>query len=104
MILHAVYLRLTTGADRSELAEVMSGLGSLTSKLDGMTNFRHGPNHDFEGKTLHFPYGFVAEFVGVEALKAYAADEEHAALGARLVALCDGGADGIVVYDLETGL
>ena len=104
MILHSVYLRLNDGADKAELLEIMSGLDALRLKLDGMTDFRHGPNHDFEGKSKEYPYGFVAEFVGTEALKAYAEDEEHAALGARLVALCEGGADGITVFDLETGL
>jgi hypothetical protein len=104
VILHSVYLRLSDGAEKAELLDIMSGLEALRFKLDGMTDFRHGPNHDFEGKSTEYSYGFLAEFVSTEALKTYADDAEHAALGARLVALCDGGATGIIVFDLEAGL
>ncbi len=101
MILHAVFLRLRPGCDEEELAGVMSGLAGLVGRIAGFTEFRHGPNIDLEGKSPDHPYGFVGTFADRAALGAYAADPRHAELGARLTALCAGGADGIVVYDLE---
>lgn len=102
MILHSVYLRLPQETDRGELSEVMAGLNQLCRDLPGCAGFQHGPNRDYEAKSPDHPYGFVAQFRDAEALALYAENPEHKALGARLVALCDGGANGIVVYDLET--
>ncbi|WP_299300936.1 Dabb family protein [uncultured Litoreibacter sp.] len=101
MILHSVYLRLPQGTDRTELETVMTGLKQLCKDMVGCTGFQHGPNRDFEGKSHGYPYGFIAQFRDRDALATYAENPEHKALGGRLVSLCDGGADGIVVYDIE---
>lgn len=101
MIDHAVFLALAPGHDPADLAEVMHGLEALTGEIEGFTAFRHGPNIDAEGKSPEYPYGFICSFDGRAALDRYAADPRHGALGARLVAMCTGGAAGIMVYDLE---
>lgn len=102
MILHSVFLRLPQGTDSTELSAVMGGLNQLCRDLPGCAGFQHGPNRDFEAKSPEHPYGFVAQFRNAEALETYAAHPQHKALGARLVELCIGGAEGIVVYDLDT--
>lgn len=101
MILHTVLLALKPEADRAELAAVMAGLAGLD--LAGFAGFAHGPNVDAEGKTPGYPYGFVCTFADRAALDAYAAHPGHRALGARLVTLCAGGGDGILVSDIDTG-
>ena len=98
MIRHVVMLGLEEGYDPVELIAVMSGLAALD--LPGFTAFDHGPNRDLEQKTPAYPYGFICTFDDVAALQAYATDPGHQALGARLVALC-GGAEQIMVMDLE---
>lgn len=100
MILHSVFLRLRPGVDLLEVDAIMEGLAALKDKLPGLNWLRYGPNLDFEEKSPAFPYGFIAEFEDSEALLTYAEHADHKALGARLVALCEGGADGIMVYDL----
>ncbi len=102
MIQHVVVMRLTAEASAAEVQAIMAGLAALTDRIDGFLAFSHGPNRDFEAKTPDWPYGFVCTFANDHALKTYATDPEHRALGARLVALCEGGADGVLVYDLET--
>ena len=101
MILHTVLLALRPGADKDELAQVMAGLGALD--LPGLEDFAHGPNIDAEGKTPGHPYGFLCTFSDRAALDRYANDPGHRVLGARLVALCAGGGDGILVSDIDTG-
>ena len=101
MILHTVLCRLRPAHDPVELRDVMVGLSGL--KIDGFLWFEHGPNVDAEGKTPQYPYGFVCAFADRAALDRYAADPAHRALGGRLVALCDGGAGGILVSDIQTG-
>ncbi|MCA1774926.1 MAG: Dabb family protein [Loktanella sp.] len=102
MIRHVVMLRLNN-APGDALAQVMQGLDDLKADLPGLTDFQHGPNIDAEGKSPDFPYGFICTFDDRAALDTYAADPRHRALGARLVALCAGGGDGIMVYDIDSG-
>lgn len=98
MIQHIVMLSPTDGYDKSELADVMQGLSAL--RISGFQGFTHGPNRDLENSTSDYPYGFICTFTDVAALRTYAGNVDHQALGARLVALCGGG-DGIMVIDLE---
>jgi len=98
MIQHIVMLQLTKGHDAVELTNIMDGLGAL--QIDGFTAFSHGPNHDLEGKTPDYPYGFICTFDNLDALRRYADDADHHALGGRLCDLCVGGGDGIMVMDL----
>lgn len=103
MILHAVFLNLSANADTDVLFNAMMDLEGLVGVIDGFTVFEHGTNVDAEGKSPDHPYGFLCTFTDRAALDRYAADPRHRAIGARLVGLCRGGADGIVVYDLDTG-
>jgi len=101
MIRHCVMLRLAAKADRAILDRVMLGLADLVERLEGCSGFIAGPNRDYEGKSPEFIYGFTLDAENAAALAVYAVNPEHQALGAQLVALCEGGADGIIVYDLE---
>lgn len=100
MIQHVVALNLLARVDREELVAVMDGLAGLD--LQGFVGFAHGPNRDFENKSRGYPYGFICTFTDADALARYATDPDHRALGARLVALCNDGAAGIMVFDFDT--
>lgn len=101
MIKHIVLLDLPAAYDRSELASIMSGLNALRAKLDGFSQFEHGPNRDFEGMSPKAAYGFICHFENEDTSRAYIVNPDHNALGQRLVALCNGGVDGITVVDLD---
>ena len=99
MIRHCVMLKLPQDHDQVELTEVMQGLGRVAKRLPGCMGFLSGNNIDLEGKSPDFPFGFTLDFESEEALRLYAQDSEHAALGQRLVGLCGGGSN-ILVFDL----
>ena len=99
MIKHVVMLHLRADYDSAELVAVMAGLDGL--EIPGFTDFAHGVNRDLENKTPDYPYGFICTFNDLDALRRYQADPVHQALGQRLVALCAGGAAGIMVMDLD---
>ncbi|MEM6372541.1 MAG: Dabb family protein [Pseudomonadota bacterium] len=101
MIRHCVMLRLCEEAELADLDRIMRELGDLVASMDGCANFCAGPNRDFENKSPDFPFGFTLDATDATALSRYAADPGHRALGAQLVALCEGGGQGIIVYDLE---
>ncbi|MEJ6404376.1 Dabb family protein [Yoonia sp. 2307UL14-13] len=99
MIRHIVMLALPTNHDAAELQSVMGELAALVDHLPGLEAFEHGPNRDYEDKSGRYPYGFIGTFTDADALRIYAHDARHSALGQRLVEIC--GADGIMVIDLE---
>ena len=101
MIQHIVMLSLKGDVQPSVLQDVMEGLTALRSGIPGFESFQHGPNADFEQKSVSYSYGFVCTFADIGALQAYADHPDHRLLGARLVAMCTDGADGIWVADIE---
>jgi len=101
MIQHIVMLSLKGDMQPAVLQDVMTGLSALRAHVAGFEAFQHGPNHDFEQKSQAYSYGFICTFADKGALQTYADHPDHKLLGARLVALCKGGADGIWVADIE---
>ncbi|WP_133488224.1 Dabb family protein [Aliiroseovarius marinus] len=101
MIIHCVFCQFRSDADPAETAEVLRDLAELCTDLPGVLSFEHGPNRDFEQKSQAFNAGFVIRFADQSALQHYADHPKHQALGQRLCQLCVGGADGIIVFDLE---
>jgi len=103
MLLHCVFLRFADTHGPEARRAVLRALGEIRPEVDGMLDYRFGRNLDFEGKSPDHREGFVVTFRDRDAHLAYERHPRHAALGARLVDMCVGGADGIVVYDLEVG-
>ena len=101
MILHCVFCRFRPDVATAESGAVLRDLSDFSLSLDGVLAFDFGPNRDFEKKSQGYTDGFVIRFESREALGRYADHPTHRQLGARLCALCDGGADGIMVFDLE---
>lgn len=101
MIEHCVFCAIPTTVSEADIADVMNRLGSLKEVVEGMESFRAGPNRDYENKSGNYTYGFVCTFRDRQAHLAYESHPAHQAAGRDLVALCDGGYDGIIVFDLE---
>ncbi|CUH77763.1 Stress responsive A/B Barrel Domain protein [Tritonibacter multivorans] len=101
MILHCVFCNFSDAATAAQRQAILSELRDFAMSLRRCLSAEFGPNRDFEQKTQGYSHGFVLRFRDADALAEYAEHPTHRALGARLCALCTGGADGILVYDLE---
>ncbi|MGJ8529150.1 Dabb family protein [Maritalea sp.] len=101
MILHCVFCDFRDDVDAAEQQAILSELSEFSRGLDGVEKFDFGPNRDFEQKSLAFNAGFVIHFSNKAALEAYAIHPTHQALGGRLCDLCNNGANGIIVFDLD---
>ncbi|MEL6678434.1 MAG: Dabb family protein [Pseudomonadota bacterium] len=101
MLLHCVFLNFSDDVSTDRRMEVLSALAALTEEVDGMLAFAYGPNRDFERKTPDHGEGFVITFRDRAAHLAYERHPTHRALGAQLEQMCEGGADGIAVYDID---
>jgi hypothetical protein len=103
MLEHCVFCDILPDTPQERIDEIMVRLASLRGVVDGMLDFRAGPNRDYEAKTGRYSHGFICTFRDRAAHLAYDAHPQHKAAGADLVAICTGGYSGIIVFDLEIG-
>ncbi len=101
MLKHCVFLSVKPDVADARLECAMLKLAGLVGKIEGMLDFSHGPNLDFEKKSQGHGYGFIATFTDRSAHLVYERHPLHKEAGAELIAMCNGGYDGIVVYDIS---
>ncbi len=101
MILHAAYCAIRPEVSRAGIAAVFAELEALVGQCEGLQSFEAGPNIDLEQKSQGFTHGFVMRFSSRAALEAYANHPAHLLAAGALVDICAGGAEGIMVFDLD---
>ena len=102
MIRHFVLLKFRPDVTETEKRTLFDALADLRSCIPGILDFRAGPNVSVETDLVRGNlHGFYFDLVDAAARDDYLADENHRAVGARLVAAAEGGLDGITVFDLE---
>jgi len=100
VVLHAVFFKVRAAVSEHETRRVLAALAALQGKIDGLIAVDTGPNIDLESKSPGYSHGFVMRFETRAALEAYATHPAHLAAATALVAICEGGAEGITVFDL----
>ena len=99
-LLHCVFFRRRADVSDKALLALYGEFDHFVNGFDGASAFRAGPNESPEGHDKGFRDGFIIEFENPKARDTYLVDSEHTALGARLVAMIEGGTDGLFVFDL----
>ncbi|MFK7791293.1 MAG: Dabb family protein [Devosiaceae bacterium] len=100
MIRHIVLTKFKPETSQSTIDDIYEGLRALSDKLSGAQAFSGGRSESPEQIERGYMHGFIIDFDDWDALKRYADNLEHQALGGRLVANAVGGIDGILVFDL----
>lgn len=104
MIRHLVALRFKPGTDQSDKQALFGDLAALDQRIDGILDFQTRANVSPEDHVVHgFRDMFWFDFRDQTVRDAYLVDEVHQAIGARLVAQAEGGAEGVLVLDFEFG-
>ena len=101
MIRHVVLVRPAVAATVKDVSDAMEKVAALKGVIPGILDVRHGPDVSPEGLGRGFKMGFVVDFADAAARDAYLPHPEHQKAGAALVAVAEGGIDGILVFDLE---
>ena len=94
-------LQFSTLRARERKNSAFNELSDFALTLDSTIAFESGPNRDFEKKSQDYSDGFIIRFKDSAALQTYAEHPSHIKLGTKLCALCVGGADGLMVFDIE---
>jgi len=100
MITHIVLVCFQPDVTEAEVNEIWAALAAVREVVPGMTRASFGKDVSPEGLGRGNTHGFVMEFQSVAARDAYLEHPAHRAAGARLVAACKGGRDGVTVIDL----
>lgn len=102
MIRHCVFIRFGDGVSEAEADGLLQEIADLRVHVPGIIAVHLGANVSPEtGMDKGFSNGFIVDFESADARDRYLADDRHREIGAKLVAAAHGGADGILVYDLQ---
>jgi Stress responsive A/B Barrel Domain len=102
MIRHFVALRFRSDVPASKKSELYESLKDLSTRISGILAF-----HSFKNVSVELPMvrnfndGFWFDFRDATVRDAYLVDAAHQAIGSRIVAELEGGADGVFVFDVE---
>ena len=101
MILHIVLLKYQSDITKAQKSDIYTRLGAMCEAMDGVSQFSAGPSNSPEGHEKGLKDGFTLYFDHEEARQNYLEDATHRAIGGDLVAMLEGGVDGLLVFDLE---
>lgn len=101
MIRHIVLTRFAPEVTEATIAEIYAGLAAVADRLPGASGFVGGRSDSPEQIERGYRHAFSIDFESWHALRDYADDPEHRALGAQLVANAIDGRDGLLVVDLD---
>lgn len=102
MIRHLVALRFKPGTADATKAALYGDLAGLGDRIDGILDFQSRTNVSVEDPLVRgYRDLFWFDFRDAAVRDAYLVDEVHQAIGARIVAELEGGADGVFVFDFE---
>ncbi len=103
MIRHCVFIRFKPTISAAAKSEIFDEIAALKGRIAGLLAVHVGTNVSPEtGMDKGFSDGFIVDFDDSFARDAYLVDAEHQKVGAKIVAAALDGANGVLVYDLET--
>lgn len=100
MIRHLVALRFKPGTSEETKQALYDDLARLGDHIDGILDFQSRSNVSVEDPLVRdYRDLFWFDFRDAGVRDTYLADATHQAIGARIVAELEGGADGVFVFD-----
>lgn len=100
MILHCVFVRFKSAATTAEKQAIYEAIAELKDVIPGIVEVKCGQNVSSEGLNGGFLDGFIIKLESIEARDEYLAHPQHIDVGERLIGLTDGGAAGLLVFDM----
>ena len=102
MIRHIVALRFREGTAPATKAALYAELAGLSGHIEGILDFRTFTNISVELPLVRsYNDVFWFDFRDASVRDAYLIDPVHQAIGGRIVAELEGGAQGVFVFDVE---
>lgn len=97
---HVVLCKIRADVPDADIQELWSDLKGLRALVPQMGPVSAGLNSSPEALAQGYSHGFTVDFPSAAARDIYLDHPAHKAVGARLVAMCEDGLDGLCVVDL----
>jgi len=101
MIHHLVLLKIRRGVPKKEIDTLFALLAGMKKFVPGLESFAGGPYSSSEGLNKGYTHGFAMTFDDATARDEYLVHPEHEKIKERVLAVLDGGIDGVVAFDFE---
>lgn len=101
MIHHLVLLRIRRDAGKAAIERMFAELAGLQRTIPGLLSFAGGPYSSPEGLQRGFTHAFAMTFRDAQARDTYLPHPEHEKVKATVLALLEGGLDGVLAFDFE---
>ncbi len=102
VIRHMVFLNFQDSLSRDDKQTLYRDLEALKAVAPGILDFQVRNNISPETPVVHGFYDFFwFDFIDEASRDAYLEHPDHKAVGARLVAACQGGLEGLMVVDFR---
>lgn len=102
MIHHLVLLRLRRDVPAARVKEIFELIGSMKAHVPGLASYHHGPYSSPEGLQRGYTHGFAMTFDNAASRDTYLFHPEHEKVKAAVLAVLDGGLDGVVAFDFQS--
>ena len=102
MIVHMVILRIRKDVAAKEVERVFAAIGALKAEIPGILSYSWGPYSSPEGMQREFTHGFCMTFSDAKSRDVYLPHPKHEAVKAQVLAILEGGLDGVLAFDYAT--
>jgi hypothetical protein len=102
MIVHMVLLKVRRNVASKEIERVFGAIGALKAEIPGILTYSWGAYASPEGMQRGYTHGFCMTFTDAKARDAYLPHPKHEVVKALVLAILDGGIDGVLAFDYPT--
>jgi hypothetical protein len=99
MVTHMVLFRVRQDVSAATLERVMTDIGALRTQIPGILSYSWGPYASPEGLHRGYTHGFCMTFRDASARDAYLPHPAHERVKTAVLAILDGGLDGVLAFD-----
>lgn len=101
MIVHMVILKVKKTVAPKEVERVFGAIGALKKEIPGIVSYSWGPYASPEGMQRGYTHGFCMTFTDAKSRDAYLPHPKHEDVKKQVLAILDGGIDGVLAFDYE---
>ena len=99
MITHRVLLRVRKDVPARTIERVFGEIGALQPRIAGILSYSWGAYSSPEGLGRGYTHGFCMTFRDAASRDAYLPHPEHEKVKLSVLAILDGGIDGVLAFD-----
>lgn len=98
-VTHMVLFKIKQDVPQKQIDAVFQELANLKTKIPGIQSFSGGKYSSPEGLHRNYTHGFCMTFTDAKARDIYLPHPEHERVKKLVLAVLDGGIDGVLAFD-----